>query len=64
MIWEKYKILWKKMMMREINKWNLKTKNEKETHTNLSNAHCILQLKTICILRKNKKKGTWRLGIY
>ena len=40
------------MMMREINKWNLKTKNEKETHTNLSNAHCILQLKTICILRK------------
>ena len=32
------------MMMREINKLNLKTKNEKEKHTNSSNAHCISQL--------------------
>ena len=32
------------MVMREINKLNLKTNNEKERHTNLSNAHCISQL--------------------
>ena len=52
------------IMMGKINKLNLKTKNEKEKHTNSTNAHCISQLLTICILRKNKKKGTWRLGIY
>ena len=48
-IWEKDQILRKKMMivvimMRKINILNLKTKNEKEKHTNSSNAHCISQL--------------------
>ena len=32
------------IMLREINKLNLKTKNEKEKHTNSSYTHCISQL--------------------
>ena len=32
------------IMMGKINKLNLKTKNEKEKHTNSSNAHWISQL--------------------
>ena len=57
MIWEKYKILWKKMMMREINKWNLKTKNEKETHTNLSTHIAFYNWKQFVFLEKIKRKA-------
>ena len=43
------------MMIREINKWNLKTKNEKE-HTQIRATHIAFYKKTICILKKKYKE--------
>ena len=58
--WEKIKFCGKKMMivvimMREINKLNLKTKNEKEEYTNSSYTH---YCKQFVFLEKIKRKAS------
>ena len=49
----------------EKNKYiNLKTKNEKEKHKIRAMHIAFHNCKQFVFLEKNKKKGTWRLGIY
>ena len=47
----------KKMMMREINKWNLKTMNEKETHQIWATYIAFYNWKQFVFLEKIKRKA-------
>ena len=60
--WEKDQILWEKMMivvimMRKINILNLKTKNEKEEHTNSSYTHYCKQFVFLEKIKRMAPRG-------